>query len=84
MIIGCLAIATGITIGLVFSKFLLMLLSSILAYDSLSFYLPYQAILLTIVFFVLIFLGISALTPLIIRTNSIIDLLKGAKSLTGR
>lgn len=79
MIIGCLAIATGITIGLVFSKFLLMLLSSILAYDSLSFYLPYQAILLTIVFFVLIFLGISALTPLIIRTNSIIYLLKGAK-----
>jgi putative ABC transport system permease protein len=79
MIIGCLAIIVGIIIGLVFSKFLLMLLSSILSYDSLSFYFPYKAILLTTVFFTLIFLGISALTPLIIRTNNIITLLKGTK-----
>lgn len=47
MIIGCLAIIVGITIGLVFSKFFLMLLSSILSYDSLSFYFPYEAMLLT-------------------------------------
>jgi len=79
MIIGCLAIIVGITIGLVFSKFLLMLLSSILSYESLSFYFPYEAILLTTVFFALIFLGISALTPLIIRTSNIITLLKGTK-----
>ena len=79
MIIGCLAIITGITMGLVFSKFLLMLLSSILSYDSLSFYFPFEAILLTTGFFILIFLGISALTPLIIRTSNINTLLKGAK-----
>ena len=79
MIIGCLAIIVGITIGLVFSKFFLMLLSSILSYDSLSFYFPYEAMLLTTVFFILIFLGISALTPLIIRTSNIITLLKGTK-----
>lgn len=79
MIIGCLAIIIGITIGLVFSKLLLMLLSSILSYGSLSFYFPYKAILLTIGFFILIFLGISALTPLIIRTSDIITLLKGTK-----
>ncbi|HHV64350.1 MAG TPA: ABC transporter permease [Peptococcaceae bacterium] len=79
MIIGCLAIIVGITIGLVFSKFFLMLLSSILSYGSLSFYFPYKAILLTTAFFILIFLSISALTPFIIRTSNIITLLKGAK-----
>lgn len=79
MIIGCLAIITGITIGLVFSKFLLMVLGSILSFESLSFYFPFKAILLTTVFFTLIFLAISAFTPLIIRTSNIITLLKGAK-----
>lgn len=79
MIIGCLAIIAGITMGLVFSKFLLMVLSSILSFESLSFYFPFEAILLTTVFFILIFLGISVLTPLIIRTSNIINLLKGTK-----
>ena len=79
MMIGSLAIIVGITIGLVFSKLLLMVLGSILSYESLAFYFPYQAILLTTVFFILIFLGISSLTPLIIRTSSIITLLKGSK-----
>jgi len=79
MIIGCVAIMAGIIIGLVFSKLLLMLLSRTLSYDSLAFYFPYQAILLTTGFFLLIFLGISALTPFIIRTRNIIALLKGAK-----
>ena len=77
--IGCLAVIVGITIGLVFSKLLLMVLSSILSYDPLSFYFPYKAILITTGFFTLIFLGISALTPLIIRTSNIITLLKGTK-----
>lgn len=79
MIIGCLAIIAGITMGLVFSKFLLMVLSSILSFESLSFYFPFEAILLTTVFFILIFLGISVLTPLIIRTSNVINLLKGTK-----
>jgi len=79
MMIGCLAVIVGITIGLVFSKLLLMVLSSILSYDPLSFYFPYKAILITTGFFTLIFLGISALTPLIIRTSNIITLLKGTK-----
>jgi len=79
MMIGCLAIISGITMGLVFSKLLLMILSSILSYGSLSFYIPYEAILLTTVFFILIFLGISAFTPRIIQTSNIITLLKGTK-----
>ncbi|MCG1013041.1 ABC transporter permease [Tepidanaerobacter sp. GT38] len=79
MIIGCLAIIVGIVLGLVFSKLFLMLLGNILSYESLSFYFPYKAILLTTGFFTLIFLGISALTPFIIRTNSIKNLLHGAK-----
>lgn len=79
MMIGCLAILCGISLGLVFAKLFLMLLSSILADGSLSFYFPGKAILLTVIFFTLIFLGISALTPLIIRSDSIITLLRGAK-----
>ncbi|NLT95838.1 MAG: ABC transporter permease [Clostridia bacterium] len=79
MLIGCVAIIVGITIGLVFSKLFLMLLSSLLSYGSLSFYFPVKAILLTAGVFILIFLGISAITPRIIRTNSIITLLKGVK-----
>ncbi|NLU53287.1 MAG: ABC transporter permease [Clostridiaceae bacterium] len=79
MMIGYLAIVVGITIGFIFSKFLLMILSNILSCESLSFYFPYEAIILTTVFFTLIILGISALTPRIIRTSNIITLLKGAK-----
>ncbi|HOQ09665.1 MAG TPA: ABC transporter permease [Syntrophomonadaceae bacterium] len=79
MMIGCLAIIVGISLGLVFSKLFLMILSSILVYEDLSFYFPYKAILLTTGFFILIFLGISALTPFIIRINSIIELLQGSK-----
>ncbi|NSL53352.1 ABC transporter permease [Calidifontibacillus erzurumensis] len=79
MMIGCLAIMAGITIGLVFSKLLLMILSNILSYGSLSFYFPFKAIIVTVAFFILIFIGISTLTPLIIRTSTIIILLKGTK-----
>jgi len=79
MMIGCLAIMAGITIGLVFSKLLLMILSNILSYGSLSIYFPFKAIIVTVAFFILIFIGISTLTPLIIRTSTIIILLKGTK-----
>ncbi|ADY55472.1 protein of unknown function DUF214 [Syntrophobotulus glycolicus DSM 8271] len=79
MLIGCVAILTGITIGLVFSKLLLMVTAHILSFEALSFYFPIQAALLTIAFFLIIFIGISTIAPKIIRTNDVVQLLKGAQ-----
>lgn len=78
MIIGGLAILTGIILGLVFAKLWLMVLSRLLA-DEFVFYFPLTAIGLTVGLFVLIFLGISASTPYVIRTQNVRALLVGAK-----
>ncbi|WFD11084.1 ABC transporter permease [Tepidibacter hydrothermalis] len=79
MIIGSLSIVIGTALGIVFFKFFLMLSSKIIGIDSMKFYFPLKAIALTFVSFLILFIGISSFTIFLVRTNKIIELLKGSK-----
>lgn len=77
--IGFLAIITGILVGVVFLKFFLLLSVKVLGIAGLSFYFPAKAILLSMTSFAILFLLISMMTTFFVRTNKIINLLKGSK-----
>ncbi|MCM3289582.1 ABC transporter permease [Paenibacillus sp. MER 180] len=78
-IIGFASTVAGIAAGLIFSKGMLMLGSSMLYLEhSLSFYFPTKALWFTFVAFMLLFLVISFFTATILRTSSLIDLLKAS------
>nr|WP_275583940.1 ABC transporter permease [Scopulibacillus daqui] len=79
MMIGSCSIVAGIIIGLVFSKFFLLIGEKILSVNHFNFYFPVKAIILTIVGFFILFMIISALTPILIRSTKIIELLKRGK-----
>lgn len=78
VIIGLASTVSGIAIGLLLSKGMLMLGSTVLTLEQpLSFYLPTKAALFTFVAFALLFIFISLFTAVILRSSSLIDLLKG-------
>ena len=80
MLIGCAASVTGIAIGLLFSKFILAMISKLLAIDNgLSFYVPVQAVVTTLTAFLVLFVLISLVTSRMVRVNRLIDLLKGSE-----
>ncbi|KNF07755.1 ABC transporter permease protein [Gottschalkia purinilytica] len=82
IIIGTLSIVTGIVLGIVFSKFFLLLSAKVLYIDIDKFYFPIQAILLTLAAFALLFIIIATFTPMIIGKHKVIDLLDGSKKPT--
>ena len=77
LIIGLAALAVGIAVGLFLSKYFLMVASAILEIPELEFYVPVKAMLLTIAGFLVMFLLISRLAPLAVRSREIIELLRG-------
>lgn len=80
MIIGVIATVAGIGLGVVFSKAILLLAQNILVLDaSLSFYIPIEAILITLISFVVLFFFISIFVTFILRTNKLTKLIKGEK-----
>ena len=80
MLIGLLAIISGVSVGLVFTKLILLIAENVLTIDvALNFYLPIYAVLLTIVSFLLLFFIISLFVSFVLRTNRLIDLIKGDK-----
>ncbi len=78
MVIGFVSIVCGIVIGLIFSKFILLAGAYILDMDKLSFYVPAEAVGLTFVAFLGLFLVISTLTTLFVRGNRLIELFQGS------
>ncbi|WP_062107170.1 ABC transporter permease [Bacillus niameyensis] len=79
VLIGFFATVSGIAVGLVFAKLILMAAKSILSLEeSLPFYLPWQAIILTFSAFLLLFIVISFFTVSILKGNKLIDLIKGS------
>ncbi|MEW9500994.1 FtsX-like permease family protein [Jeotgalibacillus marinus] len=80
MMIGIGAIITGIAIGFLFSKLFLMIYSLVLALDApISFYVPTNAIVLTISLFFILFLANSFLTLFSINKNRVLELLQGSR-----
>ena len=78
MVIGLASIILGIGLGLVFAKFILLIAENVLVIEqSLVFYFPLAAIVVTLVSFLILFLAISLFVAFVLRTNKLIELIKG-------
>ncbi|WP_263701972.1 FtsX-like permease family protein [Bacillus thuringiensis] len=77
MIIGILSIFIGIQGGLVFSNFFLLVTSKLTSAKGLYLYWPTEAIIVTTVTFIILFLIVSTFTPMFIRTRKTTQLIKG-------
>ncbi|WP_127536053.1 FtsX-like permease family protein [Paenibacillus illinoisensis] len=77
MCIGIAAIAAGVGLGMIFGKLILLICGSLLAVEnSLRFYFPLKAIVLTAVAFLILFAVIALSSSLLIRKGTLIDLVK--------
>ncbi|MDN4603415.1 ABC transporter permease [Paenibacillus sp. F6_3S_P_1C] len=77
MCIGLAAIVTGVGLGMIFSKLILLICGSMLAVEeSLRFYFPGKAIALTVGAFLILFFVIALTSSLLMRKGSLIDLVK--------
>lgn len=84
MLIGFFATLSGILLGLVFAKGILLVAENVLVIsEELNFYFPLMAIILTFASFILLFLFISFLVAFILRSKKLIDLIKGDKTSKG-
>ncbi|MEN1970186.1 ABC transporter permease [Lentibacillus sp. N15] len=84
MLIGFFATIGGILLGLVFAKAILLLAENVLIIsESLDFYFPTLAIVVTFISFIILFLIISFFVSFILRTKKLIDLIKGDKQSKG-
>ncbi|MFJ8353926.1 FtsX-like permease family protein [Bacillus paramycoides] len=76
-IIGIASILTGITIGMAFSKFILIMSNNLLMIDKgLPFYMPFKAIGITFGAFFLLFLFISLFTSRLVNVEQLVELIK--------
>lgn len=84
MLIGLSATISGIFLGLIFSKGILLLAENVLVIDEeLSFYFPLMPIIATFLSFLILFLFISVLVTFILRSNKLIELIKGKQQSKG-
>lgn len=79
MLIGVGAIVTGMVAGMLTGKLFLMIGSSFLGIPPLSFHISWEAPLLTIGSFALLFFIISICTSALIRTNRLIELFQAGQ-----
>ncbi|HHK5533776.1 TPA: ABC transporter permease [Bacillus mobilis] len=82
MLIGLGSICIGILIGLIFSKLVLLISANVLMINNgLLFYIPVQAVLLTIVTFLFLFLIVSLVTFKTVKVTELVELMQaGEKS----
>jgi putative ABC transport system permease protein len=79
MLIGFFATVSGISIGLIMAKTMLLSAENLLELDqTLPFYWPLEALALTFAAFIALFLVISLLTVTILKGNRLIDLIKSS------
>ncbi|MCR2821487.1 FtsX-like permease family protein [Lederbergia panacisoli] len=77
--IGFFATVFGMLVGFVFSKMILLAAENVLNLDEvLPFYWPVNAIVLTFVAFLLLFITISFFTVSVLKGNKLVDLIKGS------
>ncbi|MDM5430128.1 FtsX-like permease family protein [Bacillus mycoides] len=76
MLIGILSIFFGIKFGFVFSQFFLLVTAKITHVPGIYLYGPTNAIILTTIVFLSLFIIVSAFTPMLIRTKKAVHLLK--------
>ncbi|OFD92808.1 ABC transporter permease [Bacillus mycoides] len=77
MLIGIGSICIGIIIGLIFSKLVLLISASILMINNgLPFYIPIQAVLLTVITFLFLFLIVSLVTFKMVKVTELVELIQ--------
>ncbi|HDR7603323.1 hypothetical protein S3E15_04021 [Bacillus mycoides] len=76
MLIGILSIFFGMQFGFVFSQFFLLVTAKITHLPGIYLYGPTNAIILTTIVFLSLFIIVSAFTPMLIRTKKAVHLLK--------
>ena len=76
MIIGMIAIAAGTFLGFVFSKFFFMIVREIVLLPALPLYFSWQPFALTIGAFMSLFVIISYVAPVFIRTGEVAELMQ--------
>lgn len=77
MLIGGVAIVVGTFLGFVFSKFFLMIVKELIQVPTLPLYFTWHPFVLTVGSFASVFIIISLLAPMFIRTGEVYDLLQG-------
>lgn len=75
MLVGILSIFIGILFGVVFSKFFLDIANRLIGVSEFVFYVPAQAMLLTVAVMGAVFFGIAYFTPKFIRKKEVVKLL---------
>ncbi|WP_377867454.1 FtsX-like permease family protein [Bacillus sp. R86525] len=77
MLIGIPSIVVGIGLGMVFSKLFLLVSGSLLGVEqTLAFYFPLKAMLVTAMSFFVLFLLISLFTSKMVKMNELVELIK--------
>lgn len=77
MLIGIVAIGVGTVLGFTFSKFFFMIVREIVMLPALPLYLSWQPFALTIGAFFSVFIVISIIAPVFIKTGNVVDLIRG-------
>nr|WP_268050850.1 ABC transporter permease [Clostridium ganghwense] len=79
MVIGSLAVVIGIILGIVFSKFFLIIISSILEIEELKFYFSIKVIVITVFRYLALFYIVPIFIGRIIKFKNVIDLINYKK-----
>ncbi|PTM58722.1 FtsX-like permease family protein [Desmospora activa] len=79
MLIGTVAVVTGVLSGLLFSKLFLLLGANVLDMKELPMYMPMKALGITVVAFIGLYTIISLFTTVLVRQSKAIEMLLGSK-----
>src|SRR5690625_3150971 len=80
MVIGLFATIIGITLGLVFSKVILLIAENVLVFvDSLQFFFSTMSMIVTFASFIIFIFFISTYVTIMLRTNKVVRLIKSDK-----
>lgn len=80
LVINILASIIGVLVGLIFSKIVLISISTALKIEPLEFYIPTKSMILTIVYFLFLSIAISIFTIFVIKEDKVLKLLKGTQA----
>lgn len=80
IVINTLASSIGVFVGLIFSKIVLISISTVLEIEPLKFYIPTNSMILTIMYFLFLSIVISIFTNFVIKEDKVLKLLKGTQA----
>ncbi|MGL6105986.1 ABC transporter permease [Romboutsia sp.] len=79
LIINAISSTVGVIVGLIFSKVFLIVVSRLIGLEPLKFYIPTEAIVSTIIYFIVLAILISLFASIVVKENQVLKLLKESK-----